>query len=497
MGKASPIPSGNRYSILSDSIPKPPKAKRKKPIITEDSFPVLPEPVKTINANDPKFILIKSTDTSNPIAKYSVFAKKKALDSISTEYSSVDILRDGSLLVLTKSNKVAEKFLKCKNFGGLCPVSIELHASLNTCKGTIFDLNLANTEEQEILEGLKSQGVVAVYKFTKICNGEKVPTGRIVLTFNLYKVPHDIDIAWYSVRVEEYFPTPMRCRNCQLLGHTIKRCNNNPTCENCNMPPHNPELCQRTMCANCLGSHSASDKYCPLYLQQKEILKIKTQNKCNYKEAKRLYKIHNPTPVNSKQSYASVANSTQPQSSTLNSNSISLSNCSNSSNDPSIPSQTNNNSYSNGPNKSFDLIKNTNNNYNTTDLQALFSSFITSHNSLPLTTHDSNVNSNLSSFSTQQNIVTTHTVTPHSLSIRNSINSTPNSSLLNNEHNIATTCSSNNATSLSSNLNPTEKQSLTTISYEHLECVDSHLSNKVTKETYTDILNSDHEEPVL
>ncbi|XP_017472371.1 PREDICTED: uncharacterized protein LOC108363506 [Rhagoletis zephyria] len=283
-----------------------PKCKRKKSSNAKESFPSLPIPTKNHNQSDPKFVVIKSTDSSHSLSKYSVFAKKKALDGISTEYSSVSILRDGSLLVLTKSNKVAEKFLKCKNFGGLCPVSIDLHGTLNTCKGTIFDLNPANTDEQEILDGLKSQGVVAVYKFTKIQNGEKVPTGRIVLTFNLYKVPADIDIAWYSVKVEEYFPTPMRCLNCQLLGHTTKKCNNNRTCETCNFPPHHPEVCLRTMCANCLGAHSASYKDCPLYEQQKQILKIKTQNKCSYNEARRLYKIQNPLSGNLKQTYSSV-----------------------------------------------------------------------------------------------------------------------------------------------------------------------------------------------
>ncbi|XP_036317522.1 uncharacterized protein LOC118732501, partial [Rhagoletis pomonella] len=165
---------------------------------------------------------------------------------------------------------VAEKFIKCKNFGGLCPVSVTFHDSLYTCKGTIFDKNLAHTDEKEILEALKSQGVVGLYKFTKTINNVEVPTGRIALSFNLYKIHHTIDIAWYSVRVEEYFPTPMRCRSCQLLGHTIKRCNNNTTCESCNFPPHSTLPCQRTMCANCFGPHPASARDCPKYLQEKE-----------------------------------------------------------------------------------------------------------------------------------------------------------------------------------------------------------------------------------
>ncbi|XP_036343296.1 uncharacterized protein LOC118752489 [Rhagoletis pomonella] len=315
----STIPSGNRYSILAEGMLNSPKAKRKK-ATAKAHFPALPDVSTNNNSTDPKFIIIKSTDASKPLSSFSVFAKKKALDCISTEYLSVSILRDDSLLILAKSLKVAEKFIKCKNFGGLCPISANFHDSLNTCKGTIFDKNLAHTDEQEILEALKPQGVVAIYKFTKTVDNVKIPTGRIVLSFNLYKVPQSIDIAWYSVRVEEYFPNPMRCRSCQLLGHTMKRCSNNSTCERCNFPPHNDLPCLRTMCANCYGPHPASAKDCPKYLQEKEVLKIKTQNKCNYPEARRLYKIQNPINVNQDQTYASILNSTQAAQHSLSQN---------------------------------------------------------------------------------------------------------------------------------------------------------------------------------
>lgn len=88
----------------------------------------------------------------------------------------------------------------------------------------------------------------------------------------------------------------MRCRNCQLLGHTKNRCKNNTTCDNCNLPPHNPLPCSRTMCANCLGEHPSSNLSCPKYKQLKEILKIKTQSKCSMGEAKKKY-IVNCTPT--------------------------------------------------------------------------------------------------------------------------------------------------------------------------------------------------------
>ncbi|CAD7001092.1 unnamed protein product [Ceratitis capitata] len=58
-----------------------------------------------------------------------------------------------------------------------------------------------------------------------------------------------------------------------------------------------------------LWTSPASAKECPKYLQQKEILKIKTQYKCNFKEARRLYKIQHPLLFNDKQSYTVIVNS--------------------------------------------------------------------------------------------------------------------------------------------------------------------------------------------
>ncbi|XP_036345013.1 uncharacterized protein LOC118754252 [Rhagoletis pomonella] len=482
MEVSPPFPSGNWFGILADSMLKSPKSKRKKPTnSTKEAFPTLPVPSKNNNQNDPKFIVVKSTDVSNPLSKYSVFAKKKALDSISTEYTSVNILRDGSLLVLTKSTKIAEKFIKCKNFGGLCPVSIDFHGALNCCKGTIYDINLANTSEQEILDGLKSQGVVAVYKFTKDRNGIKSPTGRIVLTFNLYKVPSVIDVAWYSLKVEEYFPTPMRCRNCQLLGHTLKRCNNNPTCETCNLPPHNPEKCQRLMCANCFGSHSASDKDCPQYLQQKQILKIKTQNKCDFKEARRLYKIQNPASINHKQTYSSVTIAAPPPS--LQPNTLS----------PNTVFHTSSSKISS------DSILSNSNNLSTIDLPTILSSYIASHNSIPSETHVTDLNSNNTQppSTIPPQPTTDHTQIPKSLSVHSSLSSETNTnSLASTQHKIADTYSRRIPLSLSTHNSYIADHS-PPLSLQQTDCVDTASTLSATAELYTNNFDNDQQEPVL
>ena len=95
----------------------------------------------------------------------------------------------------------------------------------------------------------------------------------------LYHLPEKINISWRSVKIREYIPNPMRCRHCQKLGHTKKWCKNPPSCDTCNLPPHETP-CSRTFCANCSAEHPASSRTCTKFIQAKKIIEIKTKNKC-------------------------------------------------------------------------------------------------------------------------------------------------------------------------------------------------------------------------
>ncbi|XP_036346981.1 uncharacterized protein LOC118756316, partial [Rhagoletis pomonella] len=224
------------------------------------------------------------------LSKLSPFAIKKCIEAVSTEVDSISQLRDGNLLVLTRNPQVAEKFLKIKTFSNLCLVNVKLHDTLNSVKGVIYAPCLKHVDEEEIINEMKDQHVTGVYKFSKIIKGERTITGQMVLTFDLYRLPETVDVAWYKVKVQPYIPSPMRCKRCQKLGHTIKRCERNPMCFICNLPPHDPEDCTRIQCANCEEEHPSSDKNCSKFKEAKEILKIQTLEKCSVGEARRKYK---------------------------------------------------------------------------------------------------------------------------------------------------------------------------------------------------------------
>lgn len=285
------------YDGLYDNSSLEPRAKKNKNCV--DEFPALPQQQNTKN---PRFIVISAKDPQKtPLSTVSIFILRKSIDSISTYYENISFLRDGSILILVKNQQIADRFLKIRNLANQIPVIVSLHKQLNSSKGIVYAPWLITVSEAEIVAEMKDQGVSEVYKFSKKIDTNKYQhTGLMLFTFDLYQAPQTVEIGWYKAKVKEYIPSPMRCRNCQLLGHTTKRCSKDQKiCEHCNSPFHEPSICSRIMCANCLDKHSASSKTCPKYLQNKNILIIKTQKKCSMAEAKRAYNQQNPELVKS------------------------------------------------------------------------------------------------------------------------------------------------------------------------------------------------------
>ncbi|XP_053949437.1 uncharacterized protein DDB_G0281497-like [Anastrepha ludens] len=273
---------GNRFSLLADS-PKAKKKRKEREKITFE-FPDLPQTFK----ENPKFVVLAAVDSGKNLAQYSCFLVHKAILAISKEITSISALRDGTILLLVKNNTIAQRFLKTTTLPGVCKIACKLHNTLNHVKGTVYAPCLNNVDEEEIVSELSSQGVVGAYKFQKVSDGKAYPCGVVLLTFDRYNLPSKIDICWHNVKVREYIPNPMRCKSCQILGHTAKHCKNSPSCVICNLPPHSPEKCTRVSCANCQEQHPASSKECKKFQQEKEILKIKTTTKCTMREARRL-----------------------------------------------------------------------------------------------------------------------------------------------------------------------------------------------------------------
>ncbi|GFY11530.1 uncharacterized protein TNCV_3183681 [Trichonephila clavipes] len=101
-----------------------------------------------------RFLLLSLPN--NEMLQMSPFAFQKAIQGISGEPKSVKKLRSGDLLIETSSALQMKSLSLTKTFLD-CPLTVNLHRSLNSCRGVISETNLLCAYEAEILEGLSDQ----------------------------------------------------------------------------------------------------------------------------------------------------------------------------------------------------------------------------------------------------------------------------------------------------------------------------------------------------
>ena len=114
------------------------------------------------------------------------------------------------------------------------------HKTLNSSKGIIRDKALKGESEENIKDNLQDQVVTAVKRF-KIRKGhDLVSTNTLLLTFNSVVPLKSPKIFYRIIPVEIYIPNPLRCFNCQRLGHHENNCpvDLGSICERCGMGGH-------------------------------------------------------------------------------------------------------------------------------------------------------------------------------------------------------------------------------------------------------------------
>ena len=178
-----------------------------------------------------------------------------------------------------------------QNFLGI-EVDADAHRSLNVSKGVIRDFHqdLRDMSEEDIRLELASQGVLRVSRFILKKEGKEIKTNTLFLTFDNHVPPEKLKIGYYVVTVQPYIPNPLRCFQCQKFGHSKKWCKNKLACWKCGSEGHDGSECtsETTSCLNCKGNHCASSKSCPVWIQEKEIQRVKTEKCLSYGDARRL-----------------------------------------------------------------------------------------------------------------------------------------------------------------------------------------------------------------
>eukprot|EP00745_Piridium_sociabile_P035476 TRINITY_DN619_c0_g2_i1.p1 TRINITY_DN619_c0_g2~~TRINITY_DN619_c0_g2_i1.p1 ORF type:complete len:451 (-),score=53.34 TRINITY_DN619_c0_g2_i1:176-1528(-) len=254
----------------------------------------------------PSWLLIDAADESKPLSGLSPFAIAKGIKGLSGEPKSIKKLRNGSLLVECATQMHSHMLMKSKSLIDR-PIRVSPHRTLNSSKGVIRCRDLRGVSEAEMKTELASQGVTDVYRVLVRKGEERVPTDTFFLTFCKTTLPRSIKVGYLQVTVSLYVPSPLRCFKCQKFGHVRDRCKEEEKCGVCSKAVHGGECNSPAFCANCGGNHPSSSKNCPSWNKEKEIQRIRTEQRIPFFEAKKIFEAQQPRQG---MSYASVVKST-------------------------------------------------------------------------------------------------------------------------------------------------------------------------------------------
>ena len=248
-----------------------------------------PDPDSYNDFNWPRYLVIKSCD-SKSILKHNLFVIAKAIEGIAAKPKEVKAMKNAGLLLVEVDRKHhAINLLKAKFLHDI-PVQVTAHRSMNSSKGVFTCDQLRDYDEKDLLEQLKSSGqnVQDLYRIHTFKSGRKEQTDTFVVTFCTKALPEKIYVGHYRVNVRLYIPNPRRCTNCQKYQHTKNFCKNETICCKCGQSGHDGDNClNEVSCVNCKGSHRASSKECPLWKQEKAIVKYKFENDVTFPEARK------------------------------------------------------------------------------------------------------------------------------------------------------------------------------------------------------------------
>src|SRR5271163_1589649 len=170
-------------------------------------------------------------------------------------------------------------------------------------------------EEKELVSELSTQAVTAVKQIYITKDGIKKKTNTMILAFNQTNLPKSIKAGYMNIRVQQFYPRPLRCFKCQHFGHHQTHCKHAALCARCGQAEHGENPCSGPLsCVNCKGNHSSFDKSCPKWIKETEVMKVKVNANLSFPEARKVVETRNNLP-SAGLSYSTAAKSTSMKSS--------------------------------------------------------------------------------------------------------------------------------------------------------------------------------------
>ena len=246
----------------------------------------------------PRVLIMSPSGEGNVLSTMSPFAIQKGVTGIAGDGVAIKRSQNRIITLTCGKKSQSDNLLKCVSLGGIAPVTVSPHRSLNTCKGGIRNWELANCDPEEVKRNIPN--IVDIYRIVSKRDGKEIKTNTLILTFNLPKIPSSLKICYLNVPVTEYVPNPMRCYKCQTYGHTSNKCKKSEICARCSETGHYDKTCNKAFkCINCKENHAAYSKKCPIYKKEYDIQNIRVKKNVSFFEARKQYnQIHGQKDMN-------------------------------------------------------------------------------------------------------------------------------------------------------------------------------------------------------
>ena len=255
----------------------------------------------------PRFLVVEAEDPERPLSKLSPWAIEEGLKGVSKDIKiAKNMDKEKGIFLLECQSERASKNALARN-GTLFvdrKIKVSPHRSLNSSKGVIHCYDLRNDTVEFLEEKLKSQGVTKVHRVQKGRSEPPQFTNTYFLTFGMPTPPECLTVAYMKVRVQPFIDRPHQCHRCRKFGHSKHKCQaKKAVCGQCGFEAHEGSCPHPPKCSNCSEAHGPASKKCRVYMKEAEILKVKSERKVSFKEAK---KIVETSPLTTKPSYAAA-----------------------------------------------------------------------------------------------------------------------------------------------------------------------------------------------
>ena len=236
----------------------------------------------------PRYLVMTATDEGKTLSKLSPFAIHKGVKGVAGGEVTIKRQFSGDIYLSCSKKSQSDNLLKCVLFGGIAPVAVTAHKSLNSSKGVIRNWELARTDPEEIKENVPM--ITDVQRIVVKRNNTEIKTNTLILTFNTAKIPDSLKICYLNIPVSQYVPNPIRCYKCQRFGHVTSKCKHNEVCARCSATGHKDDTCTKEhKCVNCEENHASYNKKCSFYKREYDIQHIRVSQNVSFFEARAIY----------------------------------------------------------------------------------------------------------------------------------------------------------------------------------------------------------------